>query len=362
MDFNQTVIFMPVCQAESGPLMRPTSPNYALPAPELRRIATQLFNEIWSATRSVSSPGAHMPNRTAKFVSAIIVSFMAGAPFAAMSQGATPATDNCLASPPKDAPQGGHWHYRIEHPSNRHCWYLRAEQAASSKVSTPAPTKSPSLSTNAASAMPGSVANARAELVSPQTGSYPDASIATGQAPAAATGPEAGADNPAAVNVQDANMLRSVVASRWPDQLAANNTDPEPVTDNSDASAPSDAVVTPQPPAAAVPLTAAEAPPARQSSSTQMLIIAIVGALSVAGLAASVVGFSGRRKNRTRSLDGDRRAIWETTFNEGSLPSPFPAEAASRPQIGLPKELREADEPDDRIAEMLVRLARSAQA
>jgi hypothetical protein len=305
-----------------------------------------------------------MPNGTAKFVSAIIVSFVAGAPFAAMSQGATPATDNCLASPPKDAPQGGHWRYRIEHPSNRHCWYLRAEQAASSKASVPAPAKSPSPSTNAASAMPGSVANARAELVSPQTRSDPDASIATGQqAPAAATGPEAGADNPAAMNVQDANMLRSVVASRWPDQLAANTpADPEPVTDNSDASAPSDAVVTPQPPAAVVPLTAAEAPPARQSSSTQMLIIAIVGALSVAGLAASAVGFGGRRKNRTRSLDGDRRAIWETTSNEGPLPSPFPAEAASRPQIGLPKELREADEPDDKIAEMLARLARSAQA
>ena len=167
-----------------------------------------------------------MPNRTAKFVSAIIVSFMAGAPFAAMSQGATPATDNCLASPPKDAQKGGHWYYRIEHPSNRHCWYLRAEQAASSNASAPAsaPAKSsPSPSPNAASAMPGSVANARAELTSPQTRSDPDASIATGQPPAApTTGPVAGADNPAAVNVQDANTLRSVVASRWPDQLAAN--------------------------------------------------------------------------------------------------------------------------------------------
>ena len=216
--------------------------------------------------------------------------------------------------------------------------------------------------------MPGSVANARAELTSPQMRSDPDASIATGQVPAAATGPVAGADNPAAANVQDANMLRSVVASRWPDQLAANTpADSAPVTDNTDnsgASAPSDAVVTPQPPAAAavVPLTAADAPPARQSSSTQMLIIAIVGALSVAGLAASAVGFGGRRKSRARLIDGDRHAIWETTSDEGPVPSPFPAEAASRPQIGLPKELREVHEPDDRIAEMLVRLARSAQA
>ena len=40
--------------------------------------------------------------------------------------------------------------------------------------------------------------------------------------------------------------------------------------------------------------------------------------------------------------------------------APFPA--ASRQHLGLPKELHEADDPDDRIAEMLVRLARSARA
>jgi hypothetical protein len=337
----------------------------------LRRIATQLFNEIWPRDAfSIIAGEQHMPNRTVKFVSAIIVSFIAGAPFAAMSQDAPTTADNCLTSPKKEAPQGSHWYYRIEHPSNRHCWYLRAEQAASSNVSstpasnasTPASAKSPS--PNTASAMPGAVANARAELVSPQMRTNPDASLVAEQVPAAATGPVASADNPAAAKVQDANMLRSVVASRWPDQLAAANTaaDPAPITDDSDASAPSDAVVTPQPPAAAVlPLTAAEAPPAKQSSSTQMLIIAIVGALSVAGLAVSAVGFGGRRKNSPRPIDGDRRAIWETNFNEAPVPSPFPAETASRPHIGLPKELHEADS-DDKIAEMLVRLARSAQA
>jgi hypothetical protein len=324
---------------------------------------------------SIIAGEQHMPNRTAKFVSATIVSFIAGAPFATMSQGATPApaTDNCLASPQKDAPQGGHWHYRIEHPSNRHCWYLRGEQAASSNVSTAQPnvsTPASAKSPNAASAMPGSVANARAELVSPQMRGDPDASIVTGQVPAAAAGPVAGADNPAAAKVQDANMLRSVVASRWPDQLAADTpADSAPVADNSDASASSDADVTPQPPAAAVvPLTAAEAPPARQSSSTQMLIIAIVGALSVAGLAASAVGYGGRRKHGLGEIQievensGDRRAIWETTLADRPRPSPFAASAAIRPNIGIPRELREVQDSDDKIAEMLVRLARSAQA
>ena len=163
-------------------------------------------------------------------------------------------------------------------------------------------------------------------------------------------------------------MLGSVVASRWPGQLADNTPAASaPATDDasasdSNASAPSDAVVTPQQPAAAlVPLTVAEAPPARQSSSIQMLIVAIVGALSVAGLAASAVGFGGRRNNRPRPIDGDRRTIWETTSDEGPVPSPFRAEPASRPHLGLPKELREARKPDDQIAEMLARLARSAQ-
>jgi hypothetical protein len=322
-----------------------------------------------------------VPHRTVKFVSAIVLSFIAGVPFATVSRAAAPspeaasATDNCLASPKKDAPQGGHWYYRIEHPSNRHCWYRRDEQAASSNASASATAKSPP--PDMASAMPGSVANARAELISPQTRSDPDANIVTGQVPAAAAGPVADADSLAPAQAQDSSMLRSVVASRWPAQLAANtpaaNTPaaaPAPATDNSNAGEPAN-LVTPQPAAAAaavVPLTAADVPPAKPSSSTQMLIIAIVGALSVAGLAASAVGFGGWRKGRARTIEGKRRAIWETTSDDGPRPSPLPA--ASRPPIdpskepiGLPKELRETrhPDPDDKIAEMLARLARSAQ-
>ncbi len=291
-----------------------------------------------------------MPNRTAKFVSAIVASLAAGAPFAAMSQGAPAAADNCLASPKKEAPQGSHWYYRIEHPSNRHCWYLRGEQTAASNASVTASAYSPA--PNAATAMPGSVANAHAELTSPQTRSDPDASIVTGQVPATAPGTVADANNSAPAIAQDPNILRSVVAANIPAVSTA-------VPDNSSAGAPSNAV-TPQPSAAAIPLTATDAPPAKQSSSTQMLIIAIVGALSVAGLAASAVGFGGRRKIRSRRVEGERRAIWETALTDGPLSSPLPA--ASRPHLGLPKELHEADDPDDKIAEMLVRLARSAQA
>lgn len=339
-------------------MRRGESRNYALPAPELRRIATQVFNEICPRDAfSIIAGEQHMPNRTAKFVSAIIASFIAGVPLT-VSHGATPAADNCLASPNNEASQG-HWYYRIEHPSNRHCWYLRAEQNAVSNTSASASSKSPSL--DAATALPGSIANAHAELTSPQTRADQDAGIVTGQVPAAAAGLVASVENPAPAKVTDGNMLRSVVASRWPDQLAANAPAVSaPATDHSNASTPSTAV-TPEPSAAAVvPLTAADAPPAKQSSSTQMLLIAMVGALSVAGLAASAVGFGGRRKSRARPIEGERRPIWQTALADTPPASPFPA--ASRPHLGLPRQLHGADDPDDRIAEMLVRLARSARA
>jgi hypothetical protein len=217
--------------------------------------------------------------------------------------------------------------------------------------------------------MPGSVANAHAELTSPQAEGDQTGSVATGPSPAAA----AAADATAGASRADANMLRSVVASRWPEQLAAaSSIVPDAGPDNasamtSSALAPSSAVATAPSAAAVVPLAAADAASEKQSGSTQMLIIAIVGALSVAGLAASAVGYGGRRKLRLDHIEleadnrGDRRAIWETTLADRPLPSPFAASAAIRPNIGIPRELREADDRDDKIAEMLARLAKSSR-
>jgi hypothetical protein len=310
-----------------------------------------------------------MPHRTAKFVPAIIASLLlAGVPLATASPAAAQAADNCLASPKDQAPQGSHWFYRIEHPSNRHCWYLREQHDAAAQVVPPNASADTPPSANPASpnpsspnnsmTIPGSVANAHAELTSPRAGVDQTGSIATGPSPAAA----AAADATAGASRADANMLRSVIASRWPEQLAAASSiaadaGPDDASATAAATAPSTATV--------VPLAAADAVGERQSGSTQMLIIAIVGALSVAGLAASAVGYGGRRKLRLDDIEleadnrGDRRAIWETTLADRPLPSPFAA--ALRPNIGIPRELREADDRDEKIAEMLARLAKSAQ-
>jgi hypothetical protein len=316
-----------------------------------------------------------MPNRTRKFVPAIAASLMlAGVPLATASHAAPAAADNCVASPKDQAPQGSHWFYRIEHPSNRHCWYLREQHDAAAQVAPPnasanaSPSANPApqnpSSPNNSMTMPGSVANAHAELTSPQAGGDQTGSIATGPSPAAATA----ADATAGASRGDANMLRSVVASRWPEQLAAaSSIAPDAGPDDASATAPSSAAETAPSAAAVVPLAAADVAGEKQSGSTQMLIIAIVGALSVAGLAASAVGYGGRRKLRLDDIEleadnrGDRRAIWETTLADRPLPSPFAASAAIRPNIGIPRELRDADARDDKIAEMLARLAKSAQ-
>jgi hypothetical protein len=44
------------------------------------------------------------------------------------AQASTAHANDCLAAPNASSPQGQHWYYRIERPSHRKCWYLRATQ------------------------------------------------------------------------------------------------------------------------------------------------------------------------------------------------------------------------------------------
>jgi len=320
-----------------------------------------------------------MPNRSAKFVSAIIASLCAGIPLAA-SQSATPApaADECLSAPKNETPEGSHWYYRIEHRSNRHCWYLREEgdahaQAAplsSSASAQPAPPKPDK-------PMPSSVANARAELRSPRAGADQDRAAGAGQVPAAAN--ETIIENAPPANPPDTNMLTSVVASRWPEQLntyaaAAPSPAPAPANPPAQANPPAEMQADASPPPASppavapavVPLATADASMAKQSGSAVMLLAVIIGALAVAGLIASMVFRVGRKRRRRRAgVPREVRPVfWDLGRNLGRrAPLPFPASAVHRPNIGAPLELQETDDSADRdrIEQMLERLARSAQ-
>src|SRR5690348_6211624 len=72
-----------------------------------------------------------MASRTARFISTIFASIIAGAPLATISSG---EAEDCLSAPSGVSPQGQHWFYRLEKDTKRKCWYLRA---AGDKVAAP---------------------------------------------------------------------------------------------------------------------------------------------------------------------------------------------------------------------------------
>jgi len=270
-----------------------------------------------------------MGNRTAKFISVLVGSIIAGAPLAAVSQNApsAPATastadaaSDCLASPKGSAPQGQHWHYRVERGTKRQCWYLRAEGA---KATTTAQTATGAPQPDSP---PQSVQNARAEYIAPQ-------SITAQAAPAAATAQQAAQAAPAT----SSEPPQPAVATRWPDTTAAAAPAPQPAAAADQASG--------QPPVSPAPVALASADSAdKTTGSLPTLLLVIVGALALAGLIASVIyRFAGggarvpaadRRVNWDRQDDEHSHAPWHTA-PRAERPSPvdFDAVRPQAPQI-----------------------------
>ena len=232
-----------------------------------------------------------MGNRTAKFISALVGSIIAGAPLAAVSQttpaapsAANAAASDCLASPKGAAPQGQHWFYRLDRATKRQCWYLRAE-GGKATLSAQATADTP----NADSPAPPSVQNARAEYIAPSTAA---------NTPAAA-GPPPAPQQPSRT-VADSNAEQPAVAARWPDASA---------TAEAPAPAPVAAAAKPAKPAVSVALAAADSTADKPAGSLQMLLLVIGGALALAGLLASIIyRFAG---GRVRVQASDRRVNWD---------------------------------------------------
>jgi hypothetical protein len=289
----------------------------------------------------------HMPNRTAKFVSIVFASLVAGAALTTMSHGQTPTADDCLAGPKDHTPQGAHWYYRIEHPSNRHCWYLKGDQDKVAQTAPPnasAPAKP--MAQPAETAMPRSVADARAELPAPQT---PDAA------------------NSPPTNAPDPNPQRSIVATRWLDPSSVSSS-AGALTGNTNtvAAASSDSTAALPAAVAAVPLAAADALPEdaeKSFGSIRMVLLAIIGALAFAGLTGSAIfRFGGTWRSGRRDSGDDRRAIWDSAAIDHVPPPGFPHPRARMPRADIAQEPRAADDPNRRIADMLAQLARKRTA
>jgi hypothetical protein len=310
----------------------------------LRLIATLVFNKIWTVKRRVSSPEVHVPNRTAKFVSALFASLLAGASLTTASHSAPAEAEKCLAGPQGAVPQGGHWYYRVERVTKRHCWYIGDQKE---KVARSAPANS-SASADPASprkntATQRAIADARAELPPPQMQTEPGAGM-TGQRTAVAAATAAGTTNQRA-SVSDTNTQSSpqssVIASRWPESSgvspsASPASAPAPATYQSAATVQADAA--PAPAIAPVTLAAADSSAARQTGSIQTLLIVIIGALSLAGLMGSAIfRFASMRWTGGRSGAPMRTA-----------------------DIARARTIRTADDPNRRITEMLAQLSRTA--
>jgi hypothetical protein len=304
-----------------------------------------------------------MSNRTAKFVSAIFVSLLAGAPLTTVSHGAVPAADDCLSGPKGQTPSGSHWYYRVDRATKRHCWYIGDEKEKLSRVApkNSAPLADP-VSPQKETATQRSIADAHAELPLPQTRVEQETSVTTGQPDPATAANAASVENNQRANAQDVNTRLSVVASRWPEQSGVSSSaGPGPTTGNSGETVQSNSEAAPSLALAEVTLAAADSSSEKQSGSIQMLLIIIAGALSFAGLIGSAIfRFGSRRQAGRRQIRSDRRAIWDLADTDRPSPPAYPRADVSMRRVDIPRELREADGPNDRIAEMLARLSKSA--
>jgi hypothetical protein len=314
----------------------------------------------------------HMPNRTAIFASAFLASFLAGAGLAvAASDTPERAADNCLRAPKDETPRGSHWYYRIDHATQRHCWYLAEEKdklarAAPQDSAPAADPVSPPKSTTAQR----SVADARAEFPPPTTRIEPETRVFGGQPAPAAPANMAGNANSARAATADADRQASVVASRWPGTSDVTpSVNPAPPTVNVAAAAPPNApAVPPQAaaaPAQAVPavtLAAADAPSGKPWDSIPMLLTVAVGALSVAGVMGSAIFRIGsKRRSRRRQIWGDRRAPGKANYADRVSP---PANLHPRELHGRMDERRgrrRQDDPNERIDELLAQLSQQGR-
>jgi hypothetical protein len=302
-----------------------------------------------------------MSNRTAKFVSAIFASLIAGVPLTTVSHGAVPAADDCLLAPKGQTPSGGHWYYRIDRATKRHCWYLGDEKAKLSRVApnNSAPLADPVLPQQE-TATQRSIADAHAELPLPQTRVEQQANASIWPpSPATATN-AARLENGA--SAWDVNTQRSVVASRWPEQSrVSSSAGPEPTAGNSAATQQTNSEAASSQALAAVTLAAADLSSEKPSGPIRMLLIVIVGALSFAGLIGSAIfRFGSMRRAGRRQIRGDRRAIRDAADTGRPSRTAYPGRDVPMRRVDVPLKPREANDPNDRVAEMLARLSRSA--
>jgi len=237
-----------------------------------------------------------MKTRAAKFVAAIVASMASSASVLAAPDNTQQATDKCLTSPGESAPGSGHWRYRIERGTGRHCWYLKgggekaarnAPEPATAATEEPAPARS-----RKKAAAPSSVSEAHAEYAS--TPPEQNAKPVPVQSTPAPTASAPAADSNQLSSAKPANMLAPSVAERWPDPMSTANpaaANPQPAARRMDAPA---AAAAPAPVAApapqqVMPRAVPPVPVSEMPMSLPMQITVVAGGLSVLAVLLSIL-------------------------------------------------------------------------
>jgi len=271
-----------------------------------------------------------MSNRAARIASTVFASVLAGAAFTTISHIAADAAETCRTEPGDQTPEGKHWYYRVEHSSNRQCWYLRgdgerpaqanpqrSEKAVEPQAETPAPQRS--------------LADAHAEYPWPQPRVQQNTAASTPQGPQAVPADAANAQDAQRPNVLESTTRGSLIGSRWPDPGAASTVTSQAATPEVVAEARPDQT-TPAQPAPPPALVAADVSPAKTPASLPTLLMVVAGALALAGLTGSLIFRLGSRRPARSAVRPHRRVAWDAVdVAHQPPPRPSPLQAPTRP-------------------------------
>ena len=211
-----------------------------------------------------------------------------------------------------------------------------------------------------------SIANARAELPLPQTRVEPETSVFAGSAPAMAADATR-LENDQRANAGDIDAQRSVVASRWPEASGMSSSAYSAIVDEQFRSQ-------------TATQTSEAAPPACRRYShacrggrTICEAVRLGAAVVDRHCRGAVAGGPDRKRDfqvrRRAAGSAGAKSSRSTGARSGTRPGPLVhryrmsarRHAACRlPEGNLPREPRAADDPNERVAQMLARLARSA--